>query len=140
MKVHVIIRGLSEKDWEKYVNYRIARSIKVVYCGYLEVDDPFNRDLWHLCNWSCWTSDQPKECVNLLIDCCNSDVSFYVEGNWYSHAMDKFESFEECYTEMTNGKSFKHFIGLWPYDYGFPDEYLDKIKLVNPDNINQFIN
>ena len=41
MKVYVFKRGILTSDYA-IGNYR---NLKVVYCGYLDVQDPFNTDL-----------------------------------------------------------------------------------------------
>lgn len=133
MKVYVIKRGITSME------ERTNLKIQVTYCGYLEVENPFDRDLWHLCNWSCWAEECPIECANLLIDHCNSDVAFGIEGIiWYSHSMDeKYYSFEDCYDDITYWKS-KNYRALWPHEEGFIND--GNISYVTPENINQFIN
>ena len=133
MKVHVIKRGIA--SMEEYHNPQTK--IEVTYCGYLEVENPLDRDLWHLCNYSCWTEECPVECEHLLISYCNSDVAFCINGVWYSHAMHKYPSFEACYNDMINRRS-KNYRALWSHEGGFINE--GDITYVTSDNINQLIN
>ena len=136
MKVHVFKRGILSSDYA-IGNYR---NLKVVYCGYLDIQDPFNTDLWDLCNWSCWSNSiKPVECEHLQITHCNSDVSYCINGTFYSHEMHKFHDFDECYNEMRKESS-NHFWDVYSISYGF--EYpLDEsdLQYVIPDNITQFI-
>lgn len=131
MKVHVIKRGIASMEEHN-------PQIQVTYCGYLEVENPLDRDLWHLCNWSCWSDERPPvECANLLITHCNSDVAFDINGVWYSHAMHEYPSFEACYNDMINRRS-KNYHALWSHKEGFINE--DDVTYVTSDNINQLIN
>ena len=139
MKVHVVKRGLRNKDWEMR-NYPSIAKLEVVYCGYLEIDNPFEGNVWHLCNHSCWSEEMPNECKNLLISYCNSDIAFEFNGKWYSHGEHEFSSFDECYREMTNHRS-EYFRAKWPHDSGFPLNIEEKdIIFVTPNNINDIIN
>jgi hypothetical protein len=133
MKVHVIKRGIT--SMEEYHNPQTK--IEVTYCGYLEVENPLDRDLWHLCNYSCWAEECPVECEHLLISYCNSDVAFCINGVWYSHAMHKYSSFEACYNDMINRRS-ENYRALWSHEGGFIND--GNISYVTPENINQFIN
>lgn len=137
MKVHVFIRGNETVDMNS--------PIKVAYCGYLEVEecditDVEQCDVWDWCNWSCWARNKPKECEHLLITHCNSDVSYFVNGKWYSHGLHTMANFIECYNRMTTEKGYKHehyFEGVWPVDYAFEDKH--SIQFVTPDNYKEFI-
>ena len=122
MKVHVFKRGILSSD----VAIRNYRNIKVVYCGYLDVQDPFNKDLWDLCNWSCWSDSKPIECEYLQITHCNADVAYYINGIFYNHEMNKFRDFKECYNEMTSVYS-KYFDDMFRIAYGFNN--LDEANL-----------
>lgn len=134
MKVHVFKRGIASMKERNNPQPKI----EVAYCGYLEVENPFDRDLWHLCNYSCWAEECPAECANLLIDHCNSDVAFSIAGIlWYSHAMHKYPSSEACYNDMINRRS-ENYRALWPHEEGFINE--GNITYVTADNINQLIN
>ena len=134
MKVHVIKRGCSLEDFLQHKK-GTDRAIQVCYCGYLEVDNPMDTDLWDWCNWSCWTNVKPQECEHLLLTHCNSDVSFCIEGTWYSHKMEKFSSFEECYSEMLKPRT-KKFWAVWPHDTGLDD---NEPIFVTPENIHNYI-
>lgn len=50
--------------------------------GYVEVPEMehWEDEVWHLLNWSCWTSDKP-EGVHSPLDHCNSDVILQPEGS-----------------------------------------------------------
>jgi hypothetical protein len=65
-------------------------------------------------------------------------MAYCIDGEWYAHNDYKYNSFSECYAEMTENKMLtknSNFRCLWAYD-----EYLENLLLVTPDNINQFIN
>lgn len=129
MKVHVIKRGIASMEERN----NPQTQIEVAYCGYLEVENPLDRDLWHLCNWACWSDDRPPvECAHLLITHCNSDVAFGINGVWYSHAMHKYPSFEACYNDMINRRS-ENYHALWSHDEGFINT--ENITYVTPDSI-----
>lgn len=136
MKVHVLKRGIVDPNYES--KRRSEYNLQVHYCGYLEVDNLYNIDLWHLCNWSCWTNDKPKECENLWITHCNSDVVFTINNEYYSHNMFRFNNFKECYSHMINSSiTNPYFRAIFPIDEGL---YNDKIIIVNPSNIEEVIN
>ena len=132
MKVCVIKRSVASIEECNH------SQIQVTYCGYLEVNNPLDRDLWHLCNYSCWAEERPVECANLLIGHCNSDVAFGINGVWYSHAMHEYPSFEACYNDMINRRS-ENYHALWSHKEGFVNEE-ENIIYVTPENINQLIN
>ena len=59
-------------------------SNKKVSCrsmGYVLIDERggWQNKVWHLLNWSCWTSNKPAN-VHSQLDHCNSDVIFQIEG------------------------------------------------------------
>lgn len=136
MKVHVLKRGLVGHNYE--YERRSEYNLQVHYCGYLEVEDPFTEDLWHLCNWYCWTYDKPKECKNLWITHCNSDVSYIIDGEYYSHYMHKFNNFKECYQHMINPNPTNPFFrAIFPVEEGLN---IDKLVIINPSNIEEIIN
>lgn len=136
MKVHVIKRGeiLNKGDFGKKRDYY---NVQVHYCGYLEIEDPFNTDLWEFCNWSCWSEETPEECKNLWITHCNSDVSYIIDGEYYSHFMHKFKDFNECYHYMMNTRNTDFFDDIFPVEEGLN---IDKLVIVNPSNIEEIIN
>ena len=136
MKVHIFRRGVEPNLW--LTNEYTDKDIKIVYCGYLELQNPLypDNDLWNWCNWDCWSDEKPEECKHLNIGHCNSDVSYCIDGVFYSHGMHRFNDFRECYTEMCKEYS-NYFESLFNYDYGFLDE--SQIKFVTPDNIQGFI-
>jgi hypothetical protein len=52
--------------------------VSLEYAGIVVVDQ-FNRDdLWHLCNWGCWTNERPPN-VFTNFSSCGSDVIFIDE-------------------------------------------------------------
>lgn len=136
MKVHVFKRGILASDYA-IDNYR---NIKVVYCGYLDVQNPFNEDLWDLCNYGCWSDGiKPVECEHLEITYCNSDVSYCINGDFYSHEMYRFRDFNECYSEMIKDSS-KYFTDSFRISNGFSKIMKESdLQYVTADNINQFI-
>lgn len=136
MKVHVLKRGeiLNKGDFGKKRDYY---NVQVHYCGYLEIEDPFNTDLWEFCNWSCWSEEIPEECKNLWITHCNSDVSYIIDGEYYSHFMHKFKDFNECYHFMMDTRNTDFFNAIFPVEEGLN---IDKLVIVNSSNIEEVIN
>lgn len=137
MKIQVIKRGVSDvnlviRGWED-------KDIKITYCGYIEVESPFETDLWDLCNWSCWTDKRPKECKHLMTRFCNCDVSYCINGKWYSHEMHKFKNFGECYNAMTH-QSNKYFEGMSDLLSGYEMKYTkeEKLTYITPDNYKKY--
>lgn len=112
-KIHIIMRCTPFEMWKNH-NYR--GNMQLVYCGYLEVPDDFNEEVWHWCNWSCWCGgERPKECEHLLITHCNSDMSYLKGGVWYSHGDKPFTSLSACVSEMLTPKEITgHFNSIWP--------------------------
>lgn len=134
MKVYVFKGGILSSD----IAIRNYRNIKVVYCGYLDVQDPFDKDLWDLCNWSCWSNSKPIECEHLQITHCNEDVAYCINNTFYSHEMHKFNDFNECYNEMTSESS-RFFDSMWRISYGFNNLDESNLQYITTENINQFI-
>lgn len=136
MKVHVIMRVRTMEEW-KAGN---ASNPKVVYCGYLEFDEMPKEEIWHWCNWDCWSYKddedecvRPKECEHLTIGHCNSDMSYCIDGVWYSHAEYRFASLHDCYAEMSSKVHYtKHFSALWPIHTG--------MQIVNEDELKEIVN
>lgn len=100
--------------------FNLTKPIMIAYCGYLQFDDCEDMTIegliskcWEYCNWSCWSNSKPEACQNLLICYCNSDVSFEINGNWYSHKGYRFSSFDDCISEMKNPRS-REFLAVWP--------------------------
>lgn len=107
MKVDVIMRVLDNKS-----------SIKIVYCGYLELNDTSaQKTIWDWCNWKHWSEERPKECKHLLIDTCNSDMAYRENEIWFSHRGIPFSTLDECLKEMENSDS-EFFFSLWPMPEG----------------------
>ncbi|MFK3936644.1 hypothetical protein ACI2JA_03890 [Alkalihalobacillus sp. NPDC078783] len=52
--------------------------------GSIEVDRFSCDELFHLCNWSCWTSEKPRN-INSDIEVANSDVIFHDPVNDVYH-------------------------------------------------------
>ena len=131
-KIYVIKGGVLNKDISAK-----KEKVAIHYCGYLEFEDDVDIqtiNLWHFCNWFAWNTECPKECKNLLIGYCNSDVAFFYNGAWYNHFMKKMPSFDSCYKAMV--KKTDDFNTCWPIINGFMDNIKseDDIKIIKSKN------
>lgn len=111
------MRSVTREAWKQGTYEAFSKNMQLCYCGYLEVPDNFNDEVWHWCNWGCWCGDagRPEYCKNLLIDHCNSDMSYLKGGVWYSHGDRPFSSLSACVSEMLQPKEMTaHFDSIWP--------------------------
>lgn len=44
---------------KKVVKGKIKHDIVPTHLGYIDVENFDAEEIWHLCNWSCWTEEKP---------------------------------------------------------------------------------
>lgn len=78
MKINIFVVGFNEADWKK--NPCNRDNLCIADAGYVEVKEFDPEDIWNLLNWSCWTSEKPKEVEHSPLTHCNSDIALNIDG------------------------------------------------------------